>query len=152
MKDKLQLFALDIAKLGDDKILETLHILAFNSAHASHLGFHMIMDEDNNDDRYSFPVEIINIRKELGIKEIINASDFSEDEDIEEYDPEMPYKLLDNKNFPADEVIKFKCDCKNDVIVANINWPFILCKSCKRQILHRDLELVSGMWLFHPSN
>ncbi len=146
MKDKLQLFALDIAKLGDDKILETLHILAFNSAHASHLGFHMIIDEDNNDDRYSFPVEIINIRKELGIKEIINASDFSEDDEMHEISPDEPYILFENPNFPADQKISFKCKCANIQSIALFNFGEMKCRDCGRIIKRSEIQNVSGIW------
>jgi len=149
MKEKLQVFALDICKLGDDKIFETLHILAYNSAHASHLGFHMIMDDDS--DRYSFPVEIVNVRKELGIKEIINANDYSDEEDeMMEYDPDQPYNVAEHENYPQERVIKFKCcNCKNEQKVANYPWPFLICRDCKTQILHKNLENVGGIWVCH---
>lgn len=140
-----------IAKKGKKKPFKTIHVSAEFFLEAAHVAHELVYGGEDEEGMFEFRVNIIGINRVEGIKDLVNNHP-SNDNQMHRYDPEMPYRMLDNKTFPADEVIKFKCDCKNDVIVANFNWPYIHCKSCNRRIFHRDLEFSSGLWLYHPSN
>ena len=150
---KMLIWEISIAKTGKKKPFKKLHLTAEYFLQASHMSVHQVYGDGESDDgMFDFDVEIVGIKKLSRVKDIINAHNMDEFDEENEYDDEGPYKLLENKSFPADEVIKFKCSCKNEVVVANYNWPYIQCKSCKRQILHRDLENIAGVWIFTPSN
>jgi len=144
---KVTLWAVDIVRLGDETIFETLHFLAKNFFELSHICGEYIFQ---NNDKYDFPVDVINLRKVIGIKEIVNAEDFMDEDESDGYNPEMPYEMAENA--PDEQLMKFKCTCKNEVKVMNGNWPYIKCHDCSRTILRKDLENVAGVWIFHPSN
>ena len=142
--NKNVLWAIDIVKLGEEVPFKTVHLIGQNFFEVSHTVGEYIFEAD----LFDFPVDVLNIRKVLGVEEILNAQDFMEEH--ERYDPEEPYRMAENA--PSDQVIKFKCTCQNEVKVMNSPWPFIKCKDCSRTILHRDLENVAGIWIYHPSN
>ena len=156
----IHVFEVDLNLLGTDDLYNKIHFLGYNVFQVSHLAMEYIYDEDS-DFQSNSPVEIGAIRKVVGIQNIVNpffSMDMMEEqqhedgEDISEngYNPNLPFKLMENINGKDERIMKFKHSCGEEISCVNFDWPYIMCsnKVCNKKILRKDIEFVGGIYLF----
>ncbi len=151
----ITVFEVEILRHGTDQLIKKMHYLGYNVFQVSHLVTEDMFGEDGeftND-----AVEVGSIKK---LSQIVNIENpefildmMDEDEDHEHnYNPRIPFDMLNNKDVPADMHMKFKHSCGEEIICVDFEWPYILCpnKDCKnKRIEHTDIEEVGGLYIFH---
>lgn len=146
--DNIYVFEFDILKFATGEKLGTYHCLARSLFEASHLVAEFVYEENNQ--LFREPVEIGLIKRLTNIQYLINpefAIDI-DDEDGERYDPEIPYKVVENLPDTDPRVMKFKCSCKEEIRVANGDWLFISCHNCGNRIFRREIEDVGNLFVY----
>ena len=154
MKDNIYIFEVRLDVAGTGQEYKKLHFLAWNLFQATHLVMEYIYDEDSEFES-DVPLEIGSIHKVPGINGICNeffALDMMESEghNHDEYDPNMPFEMLNNVGKNDEQIMSFKHSCGQDVRCVNFQWPYIVCPNpkCQKKIFHKDIEEVGGIFLF----
>lgn len=146
------LFECDVIKYGTSEKVGTIHVLAYNLFQATHNLIEYINDENSG---FTGLVEMGSVRKLTDITKIINpyfAIEMDMEEDSEEYDPEMPYKVVENIPDDSEMVMKFKCSCHEEIRVSSGGWLYIQCKNCENRIYRREIQDVGGINIYVPMN
>lgn len=151
MSENQFVWEVSVNKVGSDEPFDKLTFIGPNFFQISHICANYIFGSEEYDlpGLFDFPVEVTDIKKVKGLGKIINAQDFLDDEEGEEFDLNEP---LDLSHANIDNIVEFKCSCTNKVKVNMYDWPAIRCPHCQRIILHRDLSEVAGIWMYTPSN
>jgi len=139
-----------VVSKGTDQVVAIIHCMGFNTMQATHEFTHYIFSEESP---YGHFVEISLVKKLTGIKNLINPYFMVEmdmEEDSEEYDPEMPYKVVENLPDDSEMVMKFKCSCHEEIRVSSGGWLYIQCKNCENRIYRREIQDVGGINIYVP--
>jgi hypothetical protein len=146
----IYLWKVTIVRESTEEFLKEIHLMGRNVLQVTHLAEHLV--EDHMDDFDNDSVIISGVEKVKGIV-ISNfecpengIGDLLDDDEMGEYDPEMPFNAA--KRLPDDHpaIMKFKCSCKHEIKVTK-SWPFIVCPECHKRINRRDVEEVGGIYL-----
>ena len=153
------IFEVEILKAGTSEIFKTIHLIGYNLFQVSHIAMHIVYDEDG--EFKNELLEVGSIRKLPEVKRIYNPEfviemleleDEEDDENFLEngYNPNLPFKLMENINGKDERIMKFKHSCGHEISCVNFDWPYILCpnKVCNKKILRKDIEFVGGIYLF----
>lgn len=149
MKSDVVMFECEILRLGSNEKLGTIHCLAYNLFHATH----ECMDYINSDEsKFTGLVEIGSIRKLSDIQNIINPyflldSDEEDEAEIED-DLLLPYRVVENLPDSDPRVMKFKCQCKQELRVSSGDWHAIRCTKCANIIFRGEMEDIGGMYVY----
>lgn len=149
--NKIYVFEAEINKFQSKELVKRVHVLGYNLFDANHTLMHWAFDGDG---RFDVEVEIGSIKKIKEIDNIING-DFIEmdmEEDFDEYDPEIPYKVVENLPDDSEAVMKFKCSCHEEIRVSSGHWLYIQCKNCENKIYRREIQDVGGIHIYVPMN
>lgn len=148
--NNIYIFECDVIKFGTSEKVGTIHCLSYNLFQATHEFIEYINDENSG---FTGLVEMGQVRKLTEITKIINpyfAIEMEMDEESEEYDPEMPYKIVENLPDDSESVMKFKCSCHEEIRVSSGGWLYIQCKNCENRIYRREIQDVGGIHIYVP--
>lgn len=145
------IFECDVIKYGTSEKVATIHALAYNLFQATHEFIEYINDENSG---FSGFVEMGQVRKLTDITKIINpyfAVEMDIQEENEEYDPDLPFKSVENLPDDSELVMSFKCSCHESIRVSSGAWLFIDCPNCDTRIYRREIQNVGGINIYIPS-
>jgi hypothetical protein len=130
---------------GQERIM-TFSICAHDFEEANEIAHYFIQDMIGEDSEYTLE-GVSPILDESG--EILFISNWGMNLDNEEHDDNCPYCAVDA--CPPDEIMRFKCVCGHDIIVADNGWKEIICNSedCNNKILREDVVLIKGRWVYN---
>lgn len=145
MYNNIYVYAVEVVKWGEDEPYNVFHLIAQNLLEASHIAADNVYNPDGEYNK--FPSEIKSVKRIDGIRNIINGSEyFIDDEESNEYDPDVPQELA--KNLPDNEIMKFKCSCGEEIRTVNGMWPYTVCHECHNNILRREVEEIGGIFIY----
>ena len=145
MYTNIYVYAVEVSKWGEDNPFKVFHLIAQTMLEAGHIAADYVYDPDNKFSQ--FPSEITKISKVEGIDTVINGSEyFVDDEEHNEYNPDIPQELA--KNLPDDEIMKFKCSCGEEIRTVNGMWPYTICHECHNNIRRGEIENVGGIFIY----
>jgi predicted RNA-binding Zn-ribbon protein involved in translation (DUF1610 family) len=142
MNNNIWVFEADICKFGTSEFVKKVQIVSKDMFDATHMLSHYIWRDDSE---FKFLVELGIVRRLSQIDNlIIDPEIFDDGED--EYDGSEPIEMA--KNLPDDRVIKFKCQCNDEIRVADGAWPFVRCPNCSTKIYRREVLEVGGFYIY----
>lgn len=146
MEEVVFLFTAKIYKYGTEEVLEECQVLAYNLFQATHL----LIDYIQESNQFKMPIELGSIERLRNVNNIINPEFVADimDNDDDGYDPELPYRIVENLPDDDSRVMKFKCSCKDEIKVHNGEWLFIKCHNCNNKILRREVEEIGGKYIY----
>lgn len=150
--NNIYLFECEVIKYGTAEVIDRIHCMAYNLFQASHEFIEYINDENSG---YSGLVEMGNVRKLTNINKIINpyfAVEMEVEDEEDEYDPELPIKMVENLPDDSEEVMNFQCSCHEKIRVSSRNWLYINCPNCETKIFRREIQNVGGINIYIPSS
>jgi hypothetical protein len=146
------LWKITIIRESTEEALKEFHLMGRTVLQVSHLADHLVedhMDEFDNDSVIVSGVEkvkgvvIANFEcPENGISDLLD-----DDEDMGEYMGTEPVTAAERMS--DEHVVKFKCgECKEEIRVAGLGWPFILCPHCELKINRADIHQAGGIYYY----
>ena len=149
MKTDVSMFECEILRLGTNEKLGIIHCMAYNLFHATH----ECMDYINSDEsKFTGLVEIGSIRKLSDIQNIINPYFLLESDDEGEMEDEddllLPYRVVENLPDSDQRVMKFKCQCKEELRVSSGDWNALKCTNCGNIIFRGEVENIGNMYVY----
>ncbi len=146
MKDNIYVFEVEVCKWGTDELYKTFHMIGQNLFETTHEATHYVYDGDNG---FDIPVQITKVTRVKGIENIVNGDGYFTGEDEEEgenFTGDEPFEWV--KNFSPDKIMTFKCSCKEELKVPNVQWPFLICPNCKNKIFRNEVEEIGGIHIY----
>lgn len=146
MQAEISFFECEILKLGTAEKVGVIHCMAYNLFHATH----EVAEYLNGDEsKFKGLVEIGSIRKLTGVETIINPYFLLELDDTEDgEDLSYPYEVVKNLPDSDPRVMKFKCECKEELRVSSGDWDAIMCTNCENIIHRGEIENVGNMYVY----
>ena len=149
MKTDVSMFECEILRLGTNEKLGTIHCMAYNLFHCSHEVMEYI---SSNECKFTGLIEIGSIRKLSDIQTIINPYFLLESDDEDEMEDEddllLPYRVVENLPDSDQRVMKFKCQCKEELRVSSGDWNALKCTNCGNIIFRGEVENIGNMYVY----